>query len=130
MIRRRRMPPELATAYDAFLAVLEELEPAKAALTEVLPGTRSPGRPLPDALAVFEAGLTRADARMPGWRIDALAPQWDACSVGIRTCLAGAASAEGADPAGFESLLWLVEALLDPLDPFVDAERAFLDLRR
>ena len=130
MLRRRRMPTELAAAYDAFLAVLEELEPAKAALTEVLPGTRSPGRPLPDALAAFEAGLTRADARMPGWRADALASQWDACSEGIRTSLAGAASAERADPAGFESLLWLVEGLLDPLDPFVDAERAFLDLRR
>ena len=72
MLRRRGMPTELAAAYDAFLAVLEELEPAKAALTEVLPGTRSPGRPLPDALAAFEAGLTRADARMPGWRTDAL----------------------------------------------------------
>ena len=126
------MPTELAAAYDAFLAVLEELEPAKAALTEVLPGTRSPGRPLPDALAAFEAGMTRAEPGPDAMQVrtDALASQWDACSEGIRTSLAGAASAERADPAGFESLRWLVEALLDPLDPFVDAERGFLDLRR
>ena len=130
MVRRRRMPPELTAAYDAFHAVLDELEPAKRALTEVLPGTRSPGRPLPDALHAFGSGLRRAAERMPAWRIEPLDDTWVACSNGITASLQAADRAATFEPSGFESLLWLVEELLDPLDPFVDAERTFLDRRR
>jgi hypothetical protein len=130
MLRRKRIPGELTAVYDAFHAVLEELEPAKVALTEVVPGTRSPGRPVPEALAAFSAGLARADERMPAWRIEELAREWTACSEGLRTSSAAAARAATFEPTGFESLLWLVEELLDPLDPFAEAERAFLDRRR
>ena len=37
---------------------------------------------------------------------------------------------EGNEAAGFGSLLGLVESLLDPLEPFADAEERFASLRR
>jgi hypothetical protein len=50
MFRRKRLPAELAVAFGAFQLVLQEIEPAKADLTDVVPGSRLPGRPLDDAL--------------------------------------------------------------------------------
>lgn len=129
---RRELPSELAGAYDAFEAVLEPLEPAKAGLTDVLPGTRTPGRPLADALAAFEEGLEEAQARMDGWRRPEIETEWVGCRDGLAKALVMARGvlAEAPDLAGFEGLLGLVEALLDPLDPFADAEARFRSLRR
>jgi hypothetical protein len=130
--RRRELPPALAEAYEGFLAVLDPLEPAKAALTDVLPGTRMPGRPLSDALAAFVEGAEQARARMHGWRCPELEREWAACAAGLERALSRARRVqdEAIEPSGFEELLGLVEELLDPLDPFVDAEAAFRALRR
>jgi hypothetical protein len=130
VLRRKRLPPELVPAAEAFLLVLAELEPAKVALTEALPGTRSPGRPLDDALDAFGTGLERARALMSGWRVEPLRERWNACAAGLDDALARAGRARGIEPSGFESLLWTVEELLDPLEPFADAERALRELRR
>lgn len=130
--RRKNLPPALAEAEEAFGAVLEPLEPAKAGLTDVLPGTRMPGRPLADALAAFVDGLQVARTRMPAWRRPELEGEWTACDRGLERSLelARRAQAEAPDLVGFEGLLGLVEELLDPLDPFVDAEARFRSLRR
>lgn len=130
--RRKELPADLAPAADGFAAVLAELEPAKAGLADVLPGTRMPGRPLADALTEFEARLSRAEPLMPAWRRLELEPEWFACSQGLGTALSLArrALAEEPDVLGFEGLLGLVEELLDPLEPFADAEDAFRRLRR
>lgn len=131
MLRRRRMPPELEGAYAAFGAVLEEVEPAKAALTEVMPTTRLPGRPLPDALSTFEEHLARAADAMPGWRRPELDAQWRACEAGVGEARARAERfrREAPDLGGFEGLIWAVEELLEPLEAFEAAERRFRDLR-
>ena len=68
MFRRKRLPDDLAAAYASFEAVLDELEPGKAALADVLPGTRMPGRPLHDALAEYAVRLEAAEPLMPAWR--------------------------------------------------------------
>ena len=130
--RRKELPAPLVPAYEAFVHVLEVLEPAKAGLTDVLPGTRMPGRPLADALAAFEAGLGEAGPRMEGWRVPPLEDEWTACrdGLGAASALARRARAEEPDLAGFEGLLALVEQLLDPLEPFADAEERFRSLRR
>ena len=57
MLRRKRLPEELVPVHAAFEAVLDELEPGKAGLADVLPGTRMPGRPLHDALAEYAAEI-------------------------------------------------------------------------
>lgn len=129
---RKVLPAELVPAYDAFVRVLDEIEPAKAALADVLPGTRMPGRPLSDALASFEEGLSNARFGMPGWRRAEVETEWRACLHGLDDALSRthrmrlAASA----PSGFEGLLAAVQSLLDPLDPFEAAARRFGSLRR
>ncbi len=132
MFRRKQLLPEFSVALEGFHAVLAELEPAKAGLTDVLPGTRMPGRPLHDALAEFEERLARAASLMPPWRRPEVEEQWQACEEGLARArgLANAVREGAREPEGFEGLLGLVSSLLDPLEPFADAEERFRRLRR
>ncbi len=131
VFRRKRLPADLAPAYEAFEHVLGDLEPAKQALTEVMPTTRLPGRPLPDALAEFEERLAAARAAMPAWRRPEMDPEWTACANGIDEALGRARRLreDAPDLGGFEGLIWTVENLLDPLEPFEAAAERFRSLR-
>jgi hypothetical protein len=114
----------------AFHAVLDELEPAKAALTEVMPTTRMPGRPLTDALLEFEGGLDRSAPSMPAWRTRDVETQWCACDAGLEQARTRARRfrEEAPDLGGFEGLIWAVEHLLAPLEPFAAADERFREL--
>ena len=131
VFRRKRLPEALAPAHEAFERVLGEVEPAKQALTEVMPTTRLPGRPLPDALAEFEERLATARETMPAWRRPETEPQWAACAAGLDEALGRARRLREVAPdhGGFEGLIWTVENLLDPLDPFEAAAERFRSLR-
>jgi len=129
-LRRKRLPPELEVSFAAFCRVLDQIEPAKAALTEVMPTTRLPGRSLPDALLEFEEGVARGRALMPGWRADAVEPAWAACDLGIDEALRRARRLreEAPELGGFEGLIWAVEELLHPLEVFASADARFREL--
>jgi hypothetical protein len=129
--RRRELPGDLQAASGAFTAVLDEVEPAKAALAEVMPTTRLPGRSLPDALSEFESRLVRAKAGMPSWHAGAVDDVWHACDAGIDEAMARAERLRAGAPdlGGFEGLLWAVGELLAPLEPFEDADRRFRTIR-
>lgn len=131
ILRRRRLPESLRAAHDAFERVLAEVEPAKEALTEVMPSTRLPGRPLPDALIEFETRLSRARELMPAWRAPELEETWAACNAALveATDRARRFREEAPDLGGFEGLLWAVEHLMDPLDAFAHAAARFDQLR-
>jgi hypothetical protein len=130
-LRRKRLPPELEAAFAAFCRVLDQIEPAKAALTDVMPTTRLQGRPFPDALMDFEEGVARAQALMPAWRTDAVEPAWVACDHGIDEALGRARRLreEAPELGGFEGLIWAVEQLLGPLEVFGSAAERFHELR-
>jgi len=130
MLRRRRTTPEVQAAFEAFRDVLVHLEPAKAALTDVMPTTRMPGRPLPDALAEFEDGLARSRERMPAWRTPEMEPQWTACEQGLVDAMSrtGRFREDAPELGGFEGLIWAVEELMAPLDPFATAAERFREL--
>ena len=132
MFRRKALTDELIPSFRAFHDVLDEIEPAKAGLTEVVPGTRLPGRPLDDALAGFAARLTRARDLMPGWRRPELEDEWSACAAGLAIALDRATQLldDAYEASGFGSLVGVVEGLLDPLEPFAQAEDRFASLRR
>ncbi len=127
ILRRRRASPEVRASFEAFHDVLAHLEPAKAALADVMPSTRMPGRPLPDALAEFEDGLARADAVMPRWRTPELEPEWEACVRGLAASRQRARRfrEEAPELGGFEGLIWAVEELMTPLDAFASAAERF-----
>lgn len=130
ILRRKRSSPELQASFAAFRDVLAHLEPAKAALTEVMPTTRMPGRPLPDALAEFEQGVERAEALMPGWRAPTLEGEWIACERGLVEARERARRFRQDAPelGGFEGLIWAVEELMAPLDGFATAAERFRQL--
>lgn len=129
---RRTLPPELEEPFAAFARVVAELEPAKETLTTVLPTTRLPGTPLPDALADYEAALARATERMPDWRHPAVEDDWSACRSGLEAARdrARRLRVDAPELGGFEGLIWAVEQLLDPLEPFEAAASRFHRLRR
>ena len=129
---RRRLPPELEGPFAAFSDLIAELEPAKAALTRVLPTTRLPGTSLPDAIADYEGSLVRAVARMPAWRHPAVEDGWIACDEGLTIARERARRLreDAPDLGGFEGLIGAVEHLLDPLEPFEAAAARFRELRR
>jgi hypothetical protein len=131
VIRRKELPPELQGAFRAFSAVVDAIEPAKAAVADVLPGTRLPGRPLHDALVEYRAGIERARAGMAAWRRPELQEEWQQCADGLETAADRAATLFGRedDPVGFERLLGTVQGLIEPLDPFVAAAERFRALR-
>ena len=131
MIRRKELPQELRPAFNAFSEVVEAIEPSKAAVADVLPGTRLPGRPLNDALVEYREGIERAQAAMGGWRRPEVEAEWQACAAGLDMAADRAARLvrHQDDPAGFEGLLGTVQALIEPLDPFVAAAERFRSLR-
>ena len=107
MIGRKRLPAYLEAPYRAFLSVLDEIEPAKAGLADVLPTTRLPGRPLRDAVAEYRASVVAARPLMPGWRCPDLEAEWQACARGLGDAITRADRILAADgePVGFEGLL-------------------------
>ena len=123
IFRRKRLPLALQASFAAFRSVLAEVEPAKAALTEVMPTTRMPGRSLPDALLEFEERLAGGQNLMPGWRADEVESEWTACERGVVDALERARRfrEEAPELGGFEGLIWAVEELLGPLEPFAEA---------
>jgi hypothetical protein len=131
ILRRRHLPHELVEPFERFVAVVELVEPAKAALTEVIPTTRLPGRPLSDAILVFETGLVAAQGAMPGWRVAEVEALWETCATGLAEALRRARRFAEDPPelAGFEGLVWAVGELLAPLEPFEAAAERFGRLR-
>jgi hypothetical protein len=129
---RRRLPEHLEQRRRAFEALVPTLESAKAALTDSVPATRRPGRPLGDTLFEFEQGLRRVRRGMDTWRAPELEDAWSRASAGLDEALALAERirAEAPEPAGFEGLIGLISDLLAPLDAFPAAAERFRELRR
>jgi hypothetical protein len=132
MFRRRRLPEHLDGPYRAFGAIVPPLERAKAALTESVPGTRMPGRPLAETLLEFEEGLREVAAGMDAWRTPEVEEAWAGASAGLEEArsLAERVRTEAPPPVGFEGLIGLIGDLLAPLEGFAVAAEAFGELRQ
>jgi hypothetical protein len=132
VLRRRRLPEELAEPFAAFEALVQILERAKVALTTSVPGTRLPGRPLAETLFEFEEGLREARGRMDGWRVPQVEDAWLVASGGLEDTMALAERVRirMPEPGGFEGLIGLIGDLLAPLEAFEPAAARFRELRR
>jgi hypothetical protein len=132
MFRRRRLPAQLEERRRAFESLVPAIERAKASLTESVPSTRLPGRPLAESLLEFEEGLVRVRAGMDAWRAPELEAAWLRARDGLDEALrlAERVRIEAPEPAGFEGLIAMIGELLAPLEAFVEASQRFRDLQR
>jgi hypothetical protein len=132
VFRRKRLPEALEAPYRAFLATVDPIERGKAALTESVPGTRLPGRPLAETLLEFEEGLHEARSGMPTWRVPEVEEQWRAADAALDASLAMAERLRlsGEMPEGFEALIGTIGDLMAPLEGFGTVEERFRSLRR
>lgn len=130
--RPRPLPPDLAAAYDAFLACAAHVDLAQRAMIRCVPSSaRSLAIPLDVGAQTLRLALADAAASMAAWRHPAVEPLWQACNDAIDATLASvdAAVARAAATVELEVALTAVQDLLDPLHAFVDAEEAFNALR-
>ncbi|MGZ5291316.1 MAG: hypothetical protein ACXWXQ_02890 [Actinomycetota bacterium] len=130
--RRRRLPEHLEPRLASFTALAPALDRARSVLTESVPGTRMPGRPLAETLLEFEERLREVEAGMDAWRAPEVEEAWSAAAAGLAEALALADRVRtgGTEPEGFEGLIGLIGDLLAPLDAFAAAADRFRSLRR
>jgi hypothetical protein len=130
VLRRRRLPSDLAGPFDAFLAAVEPVERAKRSVVAAVPTGRTPGLPLAEALVGFEEELREVRRRMPAWRVARVEAEWALCEAAVEESLRLAESLRVQAPElGFEALLAVVGDLIAPLEAFERAVERFRDLR-
>jgi hypothetical protein len=106
--------------------VLAHVEEAKATLLLGIPSGRSPRLPLAEALAGFEHGLRAAGSEMDRWRVPETEAAWEACMDALRVSADRAEHLRlGAPSDAYEDLVPLLDGLLEPLEAFTEAARAF-----
>jgi hypothetical protein len=97
---------------------------AKDALTSTVPGPRTPGRPVAEALLEFERALAEARSFMPAWRAPETEETWRSCSGALQESARMAERLRLEAPAlDFESLVMVLKDLIAPLEVFDDASR-------
>jgi len=130
VLRRKRLPDDLAGAGSSFAAALRLVEAAKEAIATGMPTSRAPGRPLGEALFAFEEGLQESEQLMDGWWHPAVAAEWDRCREAVREALRRAEELRLAAPElSFDQTAFTIQDLIAPLDPFEDAAQRFHALR-
>jgi hypothetical protein len=131
MLRRKRMPTELEPAFQAFRVQAERVEQARSALLSCLPVGRVDPVPVPVGLDLLRDELAVVGDELDSWRHEAIADHWTACSNAIQEALAALPHAYhvAASSTELEELLGAVGDVIEPLDAWHDAERAWLALR-
>ena len=133
MIRRKTMPPELAPAWDAFVAVADRVQTARRVVLSCLPVGRVEPAPVPVGLDVLADELTAVRADMAAWRRAEVEQSWQACQESIDEALAAIPPAKHVAQTSteLEELLGAVSDVVEPLgDAFQAAERHWRSLRR
>ncbi|HEV8683650.1 MAG TPA: hypothetical protein VGS09_12905 [Actinomycetota bacterium] len=108
----------------ALRSAVDAVDRGKDSLTSAVPGPRSPGRVLAEALLEFEGALAEAGSLMPGWRTPESEAAWGACSDALEESAGMAERLRLEAPAlDFESLVMVLKDLIAPLEAFEEAER-------
>lgn len=132
MLRRKQMPAFLVPAWDEFHAQAARIEQARSALLGCLPVGRVDPAPVSVGLDLLRDELTRVAQDLPAWRREEVAAQWEACRLAVDEALGAVDDAHrvAASTGELEELLGAVSDVVEPLDAWSDAERAWLRLRQ
>ena len=132
VFRRKQIPEHLTEQWSAFLAQAERVENARQALLGCLPVGRVDPAPIPVGLDLLRDELVAVRGDMERWRVPEVDEQWQACLAAIEEALEHVeptrATAEETDE--LEELLEAVTDVVEPLDVWQDAERAWRSLSR
>lgn len=131
MFRRKILPVPLRPHYEVFLAQAERVEKARQALLSCLPVGRVDPAPIPVGLDLLSDELNEVRRKLPAWRVDVIEADWKACVASVDEALAGVPRARevAETTTELEELLGAVTDVVEPLDAWGQAERAWLRLR-
>ncbi len=125
--RKPELPADLHEAWRAFLDCAEVIEGGRRVLLGVLPTGRVEPAPVGVGTDAVRRAITDARAWMPRWRIEQIEDDWQDCYEALDE--AEEACNEVDEVAGttreLEELLEVVQDVIEPLDVFADAERAW-----
>jgi hypothetical protein len=103
---------------------IDAVDRGKDALTSAVPGPRTPGRPVAEALLDFEAALAEARSGMAAWRAPETQDTWRSCSEALQESSRRAERLRMEAPAlDFENLVMVLKDLIEPLEVFEDVAR-------
>lgn len=131
MFARKRMPERLAGPWEAFREQAERVEAAREALLGCLPVGRVDPAPVPVGLDLLGDELEAVRAELGAWRVVEVESEWEACRASVEDALGHveAARAVAGTTTELEELLDAVTEVVEPLDAWADAERAWLRQR-
>ena len=128
MFRRKpELPEDRAQAWRSFLDCAEVIEGGRRVLLGTLPTGRVEPAPIGVGTEAVRRALADARAWMPRWHLDDLDADWQSCTAGLDEAAAGLDEVDrvAASTGELEELLEAVQDVIEPLDRFADAERAF-----
>jgi hypothetical protein len=131
VFRRKQVPPHLSGQWAAFAAQAERVEAARQALLGCLPVGRVDPAPVPVGLDLLRDELVAVREELDRWRVAPIEAEWQACATAIAEALEHIepARAAAAETDELEELLAAVSDVIEPLDVWQDAERAWRALR-
>lgn len=125
--RKPELPADLHEAWRAFLDCAEVIEGGRRVLLGVLPTGRVEPAPLGVGTDAVRRAVTDAREWMPRWELEPLRDEWQDCQAGLDEALRGCDEVD--EVAGttdeLEELLTAVQDVIEALDVFADAERAW-----
>lgn len=131
MLRRKQVPSHLVDQWTAFVSQAERVENARQALLGCLPVGRVDPAPIPVGLDLLRDELVEVQRQLERWRAEPVEAQWQACAAAIAEALdhIEPTRATAARTDELEVLLDAVTDVVEPLDVWQEAERAWRALR-
>lgn len=125
--RTPTLPEEHHDHWWAFLDCAERVEGGRRMLLSTLPTGRVEPAPIAVGIEALEDAIEDAEAWMPAWRLPALREDWEECLRGLAEARANLDRVRevAATTGELEELLEAVQSVMEPLDAFADAERAW-----
>lgn len=125
--RRPPLPEDRVAAWQAFLDCAAVIEGGRRTLLGTLPVGRVEHTPIGLGVDAMAAALVDARTWMARWRVPELVEDWETCASVLDEAEQGLPTvrAVAASTGELEELQGAVGDVIEPLDAFADAERAW-----